>query len=294
VTDITNRMIPLGAFELYLLNDATSFVDGGGAFGLVPRKLWSAYFPPDDDNLIQMAQHCLLVKAHEQYILIDTGLGDKLDDKAQRFWNLQYSGGLQRGLAQLGIALEQISIVINTHLHADHCGGNTRWRDDHQTTVPAFPNARYLVQRREYDDAMRPNERTRATYLPFNYDPLVQSGQMRLVEGFIEVLPGIELHVTPGHTPGHMSVRLSSAGQHAAFVCDLATYSVHFERLGWMTAYDVEPLRTLETKRQWQIWALEAEALLIFPHDFKRPAGRLQEHGTKLELVTVDVPVIEA
>src|SRR3954470_5903638 len=99
-----DMMIPLGAFELYLLNDTTSFVDGGGAFGLVPRKLWSVYFPPDDDNLVQMSQHCLLVKAHDQYILIDTGLGDKLDDKTRRFWNLQYEGGVQRGLAHLGIA----------------------------------------------------------------------------------------------------------------------------------------------------------------------------------------------
>jgi glyoxylase-like metal-dependent hydrolase (beta-lactamase superfamily II) len=286
-------MIPLGAFELYLLNDATSFVDGGGAFGLVPRKLWSEYFPPDHDNLIQMSQHCLLVKAHDQYILIDTGLGDKMDDRARRFWNLQYEGGVQRGLAHLGIKPEQINLVINTHLHADHCSGNTRWRDDHKTVEPVFPNARYLVQRREYDDAMRPNERTRATYLPFNYDPLVESGHMRLIEGDIEVLPGIELCVTPGHTPHHMSVRLSSEGRHAAFLCDLATYAVHFERLGWMTAYDVEPLRTLETKRLWQTWALENDALLFFPHDFKRPAGRLKEQNTKLELITEDVPVLQ-
>jgi glyoxylase-like metal-dependent hydrolase (beta-lactamase superfamily II) len=132
------------------------------------------------------------------------------------------------------------------------------------------------VQRREYEDAMRPNERTRASYIPANYQPLVESGQMRLLDGDTELAPGVFGVVTPGHTPGHMSVRLESQGEHALFVSDMASYSVHFERLGWMTSYDVEPLITLETKRRWQQWAIQTDALLIFPHDPLRPAARLR------------------
>jgi glyoxylase-like metal-dependent hydrolase (beta-lactamase superfamily II) len=277
---------------MYLINDVTSHVDGGGAFGLVPRKLWQRYFTPDADNLIPMNQHCLLVRAHGRNILIDTGLGEKLDAKSLRFWNIERTGGLRRGLAHLGIAPEAVHLVINTHLHGDHCGGNTVFAPDGRL-VPLFPQAEYVVQRREYEDARQPNERTRATYLADNYQPLVASGQMRLLDGDTELLPGIHGIVTPGHTPGHMSVRLESQGQHAAFVCDLASYAVHFERLGWMTAYDVEPLRTLETKRAWQQWALATGALLMFPHDGTRPAGHLvAREGGGMELVPAAVPVL--
>jgi glyoxylase-like metal-dependent hydrolase (beta-lactamase superfamily II) len=175
----------------------------------------------------------------------------------------------------LGLSPGDIQLVIDNHLHYEQAGGNTKYGEDGQTIEPVFPNAEYVVQRREYDDAMRPNERTAATYIPINYQPLVESARMRLLDGDTELLPGITGHVTRGHTPAHMSVRFESEGQHALFVCDLASYAVHFERLGWMTAYDVEPLETLESKRKWQAWALETNALLIFPHDTIRPAGRL-------------------
>ncbi|MBZ0286691.1 MAG: MBL fold metallo-hydrolase, partial [Anaerolineae bacterium] len=127
---------------------------------------------------------------------------------------------------------------------------------------------------REYEDAMRPNERTRATYMLSNYEPLHESGQMRLLDGDADLAPGVRGVVTRGHTPGHMSVLLESNGQHLMFVCDMASYAIHFERLGWMTGYDVEPLETLETKRRWQAWALETNAILVFPHDTQRPVGR--------------------
>lgn len=288
-------MIKVGEFEIHIINDATSYVDGGGAFGLVPRKLWQHYFQPDADNLIPMNQNCLLVRAYGKNIVVDTGLGEKLDEKGQRFWNLKRTGGLRRGLAHVGIQPEEVHLVIDTHLHSDHCGGNTIWKDAAAGEVaPMFPNAEYVVQQREYEDAMHPNERTRATYLAYNYHPLVQSGQLRLLEGDTEILPGITIIVTPGHTPGHTSVRFESQGRHAAFLCDLATYAVHFERLAWMTAYDVEPLRTLETKRLWQRWALLTNAILIFPHDGQRAVGRLTEkEDKKLEVVPLDVAVID-
>jgi glyoxylase-like metal-dependent hydrolase (beta-lactamase superfamily II) len=176
----------------------------------------------------------------------------------------------------LGVQPEDVDIVIDTHLHGDHCAGNTIIRPD-GTPVATFPNAAYCVQRREYADAMRPNERTRATYYPINYEPLVQSGHLTLLDGDTEIVPGVRTVVTPGHTPGHQSVLFESGGQSALFVGDLASYAIHFEKLGWMSAYDVEPLVTLETKRQWQQWALDTRGLLIFQHDPRIMAGHLVE-----------------
>ncbi|MEP7290988.1 MAG: MBL fold metallo-hydrolase [Chloroflexota bacterium] len=279
-------MIQLGDFRLHLINDSRTLVDAGGAFGLVPRLLWSGVFmPPTEDNLVPMMQHNLLVQAHGRNLLIDTSYGDKMTGKQNaNFHRESFNGGTLSALARLGLTPNDIDLVIDTHLHGDHCGGNTTYAAD-GSLIPVFPNAEYVVQRREYEDASRPNERTRATYSAANFQPLVETGQMRLLDGDTELLPGIRGMVTPGHTPGHMSVTLESGGQHAAFICDLASYAVHFERLGWMTAYDVEPLVTLETKRRWQAWALETNALLIFPHDPLRPMGHLIENADGKRLV---------
>jgi glyoxylase-like metal-dependent hydrolase (beta-lactamase superfamily II) len=287
-------MFKIGDIEIHLINDCRTMVDGGGAFGLIPRKLWQRYFKPTEDNLIPMNETCLLVKAGGKNIVVDTGLGSKLSDKHRRFWQLENEGGLVRSLARLGLEPEDIDLVIDTHLHADHAAGNTKFKEGSTEEVEAtFPNAEYVVQKREYDDAMQPNERTAATYLPINYEPLVKNGQMRLLEGDTELASGIWGIVTPGHTPGHMSVKFESNGESALFLCDLATYAIHFERIAWMTAYDVEPLRTLETKRIWQKWALENDATLIFPHDAKRPIGKLRqtEKGTII-LDPIDEPYV--
>ncbi len=275
-------MIQLGDLQIHLINDCNIMVDAGGAFGLVPRALWSGQFvAPDDKNRVPMSQHNLLVKAGERNIIIDTGYGDKIPAKQVGYMSLERpQGGLVASLARLGMTPDDIDLVIDTHLHGDHCGGNTTYvadRDSDHSIVPVFPNAEYVVQRREYEDASHPNERTRATYLAENFEPLIESGQMRLLDGDTALALGVRGVVTPGHTPGHMSVMLESKGQHAAFLCDLASYALHFEHLGWMTAYDVEPLITLETKRKWQQWALDKNALLIFPHDPLRPVGRLVE-----------------
>ena len=267
-------MFRIGDFACYLFNDATSYMDPGGLFGLVPRVLWSRYYKADSRHLIQAAYHNLLIRAGSQLVLVDTGFGNCLSQTQRQRRHVTFSDGTQAGLAALGIAPGDIDIVIDTHLHEDHCGGNFRLDADGQR-LPAFPNATYLVQRREYEDAIEPNERTRATYLLENYVPLYESGQLQLLDGDSEIAPGLQAIVTPGHTPAHMSIRLQSHGEYAAFVCDLASLAVHFERLAWMSGFDVEPLRTLETKRHWQKWALETDALLIFPHDAQTPAGTL-------------------
>lgn len=281
-------MFKIGDIEIHLVSDGVVWMDSGGPWGLVPRSLWSRYLQPDDQHRVPMVLTCLLVRAAGQIIVVDTGFGDKLPpDLAERF-NLQREHGtLIDGLARLGVAPDDVDIVIDTHLHGDHCTGNTRFDAD-GSIVATFPNARYVVQRREYEDAMQPNERTRATYVPINYEPLYESGQLELLDGDTDIVPGVKTVVAPGHTPGMQCVLFESDGEYALFVSDLASYAVHFEKLGWMTAYDVEPLVTLETKRKWQQWALETNALLIFQHDTQTLAGHyVQGENGKASIVPV-------
>lgn len=270
-------MITIGDIKVYVFNDATTWVDPGGPFGLVPEVLWSRYVQPDDHHRVPMSTHNLLIQVAGKNIIVDTGFGNLLSDEVLKRYNMTYADGTHKGLAEIGVSADDIDIVIDTHLHNDHCTGNHRINADGDI-VPAFPNAEYVAQRREYEDALKPNERTRATYLLPNYVPLVESGQMRLLDGDTEIVSGVTGMITPGHTPAHMSIRIESKGEHGAFICDLSSYAIHFERLGWMTAFDVEPLITLETKRVWQQWALETNAVLIFPHDTVKPAGRLTQN----------------
>ncbi len=278
-------MICIGDLQIELVNDGRILVDPGGPFGLVPRALWSRYYEPDEQGRISMEHHCLLVRGHGRTIVVDTGIGTKITPQQAQMMSLSRpGGGLVEGLARLGVRPEEVDLVINTHLHADHCGGNTRI--DGETIVPTFPHAEYWVQRLEYADAAFPNERTRGTYFAFNYVPLFESGQMRLLNGETEVVPGMRCVVTPGHTRAHQSVVFEAGGRAAIYVCDMASLAVHFARLAWMTAYDVEPLVTLETKRGWQKWTLEREALILFTHEPKTPVGRLIDQGEgRLEVV---------
>jgi len=284
-------MLKIGEFEIHIINDANSKVDAGGAFGLVPRTLYSRHLQPDENNLVPMAHHCLFLKAGDKKIVVDAGQGEKLNRKQKGFWNMQDEGGLLRGLDRLGYQPTDIDLVIATHLHSDHAGGLTRYAEGSQGEVVAtFPNAEYVVQQREYDDASNPNERTRGTYFPYNFQPLIDSGQMTLLQGDTEIVPGITGVATPGHTPGHMSVKFESNGESALFVCDMASYAVHFDKIAWMTAWDVEPLITLESKRKWKKWALETNATLIFVHDPNRIAQKLTEdENGRVEMQPIEV-----
>jgi glyoxylase-like metal-dependent hydrolase (beta-lactamase superfamily II) len=274
-------MIKIGDIEIHMINDARILADTGGAFGLVPRALWATYYPPDEMSRIPMHHNCLLVLSAGRTIVVDTGIGSKVTDKAARIMSLDRpDGGLVEGLARLGVAPDDVDLVINTHLHSDHCGGNTRF-DEEGRVVPTFPRAEYRAQRLEAADAAFPNERTRGTYFAENFRPLLDTGQMVLMDGDAEIMPGIRCVMTPGHTRAHMSVVFESGGEAALFVADMASLWVHFANLAWMTAYDVEPLVTLESKRKWQRWALEHDALILFEHDPFIPVGRLVRGETK-------------
>lgn len=264
--------------EYHILNDAACRVDGGGTFGLVPRVVWQQLLPPNEDNTIPFALNSLLIFSEGKTILVDTGYGTKLDEKARRQVQLQRpQGDVVEQLVARGITVEEVDIIINTHLHLDHCGGNTRLQGD--KLVPTFPNAHYYVQRLEWAEAIAPNERTRATYFPENYAPLQASGQLKLIDGNTKITGQVRTAMARGHTRGHQVVILESNGETALFVADMATLHYHFQRLAWVTAYDVEPLESIETKRAWQQWAVERDALIIFQHDTQIITGKLKQKG---------------
>lgn len=277
-------MLKIGDIEIAHINDARILVDTGGPFGLVPPALFERYYEIDDQHRVPMDHHCLLVRNGNKVIVVDTGYGTRMPEKMVKVLGMtRPEGGLVAGLAKYGVQPEDVDLVINTHLHNDHCGGNT-YLDEGGELCPTFPNATYVVQEREYQDAAAPNERTRGAYFVENYVPLAESGQMELQNGEVEVIPGMRIVSTPGHTPGHTCVVFEVGDEAAIFVADLASMYIHFVKTGWMTAYDVEPLITLETKRKWQRWALERNAFILMEHDPIIKIGRLVEEDGKLSM----------
>jgi glyoxylase-like metal-dependent hydrolase (beta-lactamase superfamily II) len=240
----------------------------------MPKTEWQEIAEPDEQNRIRIRLYCLLIETKEQRILVDTGYGDKLSDKERGFMGLEGDGRLLSHLAALGVTPQDIDMVINTHLHGDHCGGNTRY-DEKGDLVPTFPNALYYVQRLELADAMFPNERTRGTYHRENLDAVEGAGQLRVLWGDTRLTEEVRVLGTPGHTPAHQSVVVESEGETAVFLADTAHWPLHMERLEVLTAYDVQPLVTLETKRRLARWAIERRALLIFNHHPDGMAGYL-------------------
>jgi glyoxylase-like metal-dependent hydrolase (beta-lactamase superfamily II) len=267
----------LGDIRLHLVSDGEHWMDGAGMFGLMSRTEWQEFAEPDEQNRICIQLYCLLIQTGKHTILVDTGYGDKLSEQERGFMCLEGDRRLIGSLAAVGVAPEEIDIVINTHLHGDHCGGNTCYDRD-GNPVPTFPNAVYCVQRLELADASFPNERTRGTYHRENWEPLQRAGQLRVLWGDTRLTDEVRVMVTPGHTPAHQSVVVESRGETAVFLADTAPWPLHMERLEVLTAYDVQPLVTLETQRRLARWAVESRPLLIFNHQPDGVAGYL--HAT--------------
>jgi glyoxylase-like metal-dependent hydrolase (beta-lactamase superfamily II) len=268
----------IGKVEVWPVSDGISWGDGGGAFGLVPKTRWQKLLPPDGNNLVPMLVRCLLIRSEGKTILVDTGLGERATPEAAARLGFRLErpqGGLLDDLARHGVRPEEVDIVLLTHLHADHCGGNTRERD--RRVVPTFPRAQHWIQRREWHDAHHPNERTRGTYFRHNLKPVEDAGLLHLIDGDTQVTGEVRTVVTPGHTPAHQSVIVESQGQALFFTGDLAMWRWNLERLAWVTAYDVEPLVTIETKRRWRAWLAERQAIIVFDHDPGIEAGILRQ-----------------
>jgi glyoxylase-like metal-dependent hydrolase (beta-lactamase superfamily II) len=267
----------VGDIELIAISDGTVWWDGGGAFGLVPKIRWEKLLPPNAQNRVPMALRCLLIRTPNTTILVDTGMGDKVTPEVaeqQSFALDRPNGWLLDDLARQGVAPEDVDVVVLTHLHADHCGGSTRWLDGR--FVPTFPRAEYWVQQREWDDAHHPNERTRATYYTVNFDPLEATRKLCLLRGDAPVTRGVRVAVAPGHTAGIQAVVIESGDHTAVFLSDLAFFHWQLERLAWVSAYDIDPMTTIETKRRWQPWLVERQATVFFQHDPLMAVGELK------------------
>ncbi len=282
----------IGRVDVRPVSDGVGRWDGGGAFGLVPKTRWQKLLAPDDNNRVPMVLRCLLIRSAGKVIVVDTGLGERMTPElaAQQDFELERPrGGLLDDLARHGVHPADVDIVVLTHLHADHCGGSTAFRDGQ--LVPAFPRAQYWVQRREWQDAHRANERTRATYLADNFDPLETAGLLHLIDGDTQVTAEVRTVITSGHTPAHQSVIVESEGQALFFTGDMALWRWNIERLAWVTAYDLEPMVTIETKRRWQAWLAERQAIVVFDHDPLIEAGTLRREQDGRYTVDVILPV---
>lgn len=283
-----------GDLEIDLVSDGMVWLDAGGPFGLVPRELFQRVFPLQPDNTVPMSLTCMLVRSRGKKILIDTGLGTKRKAEERERWRLvRAEGDLLQALAKLGISPQDIDIVINTHLHTDHCGGNTTYQGD--AIVATFPRAEYWVQRVEWAEACHPDARTRGTYFDENFGPLMEEGRLRLLHGDTEVTDQVHCVVTPGHTRGHQSVRLRTESWDGLYLGDMATYAVHFARTSWLTAYDVLPLENVETKKRWQRWAIKKQAWLFLEHDPLMPVVHLVEREGRKDILPIEAaqPLID-
>jgi glyoxylase-like metal-dependent hydrolase (beta-lactamase superfamily II) len=272
----------LGDLRIHAIQAGGQKLDGGAMFGVVPKPLWERRIPADERNRIPLGMRCLLVEHKSGLILIDTGAGNKENEKFHDIYGLDNAGAngrtaLEDGLAALGMKPEDISLVVNSHLHFDHAGGNT-YRDATGKVLPSFPKARYVVQRGEYRYAMHTNERTAASYFPQNYEPLREAGSLVLVEGEREIADGIRVIPTPGHVPFHQGILVESQGERAFFLGDLVPTTAHLS-LPWIMGYDVEPLVTLETKRTVLARAKSERWLVVFEHDATNAWGHVGSDG---------------
>ena len=229
--------------------DAEFRLDGGAMFGVVPRALWSRVCPPDEHNRVRLNMNCLFVDTGSERILIETGIGSKWSPKQEEMYGIARERSLSDSLrAVVGCNAEDVTIVVNTHLHFDHAGGNTLL-DDGSVARPAFPNARYFVSRAEYEHAERPHERDRASYLPDNWRPLVESGQLELKEDEYEVVPGLSMECVPGHSRTMQCFRLERGGRTLFGFADLVPTRAHVAS-AWIMGYDLYPVETLEAKKR--------------------------------------------
>jgi len=275
----------VGDFELTILSDGHYFLDGGAMFGVVPKPLWEKRAPADDQNRILLGLNTVIVRTGKHTIAIETGIGNKLSDKLRAIYGAKEQ--LPHAFAAAQIRPEEIDIVINSHLHFDHCGWNTTRTPD-GLIVPTFPNARYFAHRGEVTHGRLQLERDAVSYISDNYDPLIESGQMTLLDtkpGQIEeIIPGISVECFPGHTaqllavhiePGGIdSSRKGSGGPHACYISDLIPTSAHLEPT-WVMGYDLDPVTCIAERKRFYQRAIPEEWLVLFTHDHHTPIGHI-------------------
>ena len=265
-----------GDYRVEVIPDCEFRLDGGAMFGVVPRNLWSKVCPPDEQNRIRMNMNCLFIEGRGERILIDTGIGDKWPDKQRTMYGIDRKQSFAESLQAIaGVGPEEISIVINTHLHFDHAGGNTTL-DESGMASAAFPNASYFISRAEYEHAEAPSERDRASYLPDNWRPLKETGQLELKEAEYEVVPGLRMETHAGHNRSMQCVRLEQGSQTLFGFADLVPMRAHVP-FAWIMGFDLYPVETLEAKKKLIPQAARESWTCLFYHDPDQPLGRIVE-----------------
>jgi len=272
--------VTLGEFEITVLTDGWFLLDGGAMFGIVPRTLWEKRMPPDAENRILLGANTLVVRNGRRTVVIETGVGNKFDAKMRSIYESKEL--LPSAFAAAGIRLDEVDTVINTHLHFDHCGWNTTLNPD-GSIAPTFPNARYFTHRGEVEMGRLQRERDRASYLPSNYEPLISSGQMTLLDGPAEIVPGISVDLYPGHTAHMLAVHIDSGGRRASYISDLIPTAAHLDLI-WGMGYDLDPLTVVAQRKRLFARAIPEQWLVFFTHDHQFPFGYLglNERGRAL------------
>jgi glyoxylase-like metal-dependent hydrolase (beta-lactamase superfamily II) len=283
---MTPDRLRLGDFDVFGLRDGFFFLDGGAMFGVVPKTLWEKECPADAQNRIKLALNSLLIRTRTALVLVETGIGPKLDRKLHSIYCVEQDPGLVGSLRRLGFAPEEIDFVINTHLHFDHCGGNTL-RNEKGEVVPTFPRARYIIQKGEWEWAMNPHEREKGSYQVENFRPLADFGLLSLVDGDSPVTEGVEVMLAPGHTARHQCVKVKSGGQTLVYLGDLVPTSAHIA-LAYGMSYDLHPLENLESKRKLYEQAVVENWILAFVHDPVHYFGKVRKANQKFKFRPLD------
>lgn len=276
-----------GDFELIPVLDAYFRLDGGAMFGVVAKPLWERRAPADARNRITLGMRPLVVRGHGRTLIIDAGIGEKMDPKNADIYAIQRERPLDETLRAAGVAPAEIDVVLASHLHFDHAGGFTV-HDAEGRLRPRFPRAEYVVRRGEWEDATHPHERNRASYLPENYVPLAEAGVVRFMEGDGDVMPGVRAIRTGGHTQHHTIIAIESRGRTAVFAADLIPTAAHVD-VPWIMAYDLYPMETLAFKRGFVREAIDREYLVFFEHDPAIVAGVIREQHGRPYVAPVDV-----
>jgi glyoxylase-like metal-dependent hydrolase (beta-lactamase superfamily II) len=286
---MTIDKISLGKFTVYGLRDGFFYLDGGAMFGVVPKVLWEKIYAPDDRNRIKMGLNSLLIQAEGALVLVETGIGHGLDPKVTNFYSVERKPGLLKEIKILGFDPEDIDYVINTHLHFDHCGGNTVQNEEGEW-VPAFPGAQYIIQKGEWEYALQPCFRDKPSYMRNTFIPLEGHGCLRLVDGDTQIMGGVEVLLASGHTSHHQCVKISSGDRVLFFLGDMVPMSAHVG-LSYIMSYDLYPLETLTNKKKYFERAITEDWIVAFVHDAQLYFGRIMKKDEKYSFCSLEEPV---
>ncbi len=270
-----------GDFEIKLFVERRFRLDGGTMFGVVPKKIWSRFIDADENNLVPMETNLYVLKAHGKNILFDTGLGDCLSDREKKIYSVEGDTAMESGLKEINLTPDDIDIVFLSHLHTDHAGGAVKSTGGKY--VPRFGSAKYIVQKMEWHEAMNPNERTAAVYIPERLSTLEKSGQLELIDGDNDIFSGVKAVQTGGHTPGHQAIEVTSGDTIVVYYADILPSS-HFLKIPYVSGLDLDPIRTMEVKRELYDRLLKQDNAIVFDHDIDIKIGKLLPEDGKVKV----------